>query len=74
MREVAKEIILRAIKMAKRKGRTISSSKAARGRGVDVATLDPRTPRDRGDSERSSHPSAASTRGMNSAPRRSRTR
>jgi len=43
MREVAKEIILRAIKMAKRKGRTISS-KAAWGRGVDVATLDPRTP------------------------------
>jgi hypothetical protein len=43
MREVTKDIILRAIKMAKRKGRTISISKTARGKGVDVATLDPRT-------------------------------
>lgn len=43
MQEVTKDIILRAIKMAKRKGRTITISKTARGRGVDVATLDPRT-------------------------------
>ena len=47
MREVTKEIILRAIKMAKKKGRTINISKTARGRGVDVATLDPRTPEGR---------------------------
>jgi hypothetical protein len=47
MREVTKDIILRAIKMAKKKGRTINIGKTARGRGVDVATLDPRTPEGR---------------------------
>ena len=47
MREVTKDIILRTIKMAKRKGRTISISKTARGRGIDVVTLDPRTPEGR---------------------------
>jgi hypothetical protein len=44
MREVTREIILRAIRMAKRKGRTIHISKSARGKGIDVATLDPRAP------------------------------
>ncbi|MGD0266934.1 MAG: hypothetical protein ABSD47_18560 [Candidatus Methylomirabilota bacterium] len=43
-REVTKKIILRAIKMAKKKGRTIHIGKTAREKGVDVATLDPRTP------------------------------
>jgi len=47
MREVTKDIILRTIKMAKKKGRTINIGKTARGRGVDVATLDPRTPEGR---------------------------
>ncbi len=47
MREVTKDIILRAIKMAKRKGRTINIGKTARGRGTDVAMLDPRTPEGR---------------------------
>ena len=47
MREVTRDIILRAIKMAKRKRRTIYISKSARGRGVDVAMLDPRTPEGR---------------------------
>ena len=47
MREVTKDIILRAIKLAKKKGRTITNGKAARGRGIDVATLDPRTPEGR---------------------------
>ncbi len=47
MREVTKDIILRAIKMAKRKGRTINIGKTARGRGTDIAMLDPRTPEGR---------------------------
>ncbi len=44
MRAVTEEIILRAIKLARKKGRTIYISKTSRGKGVDVATLDPRTP------------------------------
>ncbi len=44
MRAVTEDIILRAIKLAKKRGRTICISKTSRGRGVDVATLDPRTP------------------------------
>ena len=43
MRAVTKDIILRAIKQARKKGRTVSISKTGRGRGVDVVTLDPRT-------------------------------
>lgn len=43
MRAVTEDIILRAIKMAKKKGRTVCISKAARGKGVDVTALDPRT-------------------------------
>lgn len=44
MRAVTEDIILRAIRKARKKGRTISISKTAKGRGVDVTTLDPRTP------------------------------
>ena len=44
MRAVTVDIILRAAKAARRKGRTISISKAARSKGVDVTTLDPQTP------------------------------
>jgi hypothetical protein len=47
MREVTTDIILRAIKAARRKGRSIYIAKAARTRGIDVATLDPRTPEGR---------------------------
>jgi len=44
MRRVTEDIILRSIKLAKRRGRTIYISKSAKGKGVDVVTLDPRTP------------------------------
>jgi acetyltransferase-like isoleucine patch superfamily enzyme len=44
MRGVTTDIILRAIKAARRKGRSIYIAKAARTKGVDVATLDPRSP------------------------------
>jgi len=44
MRGVTTDIILRAIKAARRKGRSIYIAKAARTKGVEVATLDPRTP------------------------------
>jgi len=47
MRAVTEDIILRAVKAARRKGRTISIGKAARSKGVDVTTLDPRTPEGR---------------------------
>jgi acetyltransferase-like isoleucine patch superfamily enzyme len=43
MREVTEDMILRAIKLAKRRSRTIYISKTARGKGVDICTLDPRT-------------------------------
>ena len=43
MREVTVDIIRRAIPMAKRAKRTISISKTARGKGMDVTTLDPGT-------------------------------
>ncbi len=44
MREVTEEIIRRAIKLGRRKRRTIFISKTARGTGVAVDTLDPSTP------------------------------
>ncbi len=47
MRAVTEDIILRAVRAAQRKGRTISISKAARSKGIDVTTLDPRTPEGR---------------------------
>lgn len=43
MREVTTDMILRAIKLAKKKNRTVFISKTANGKGVDIATLDPRT-------------------------------
>ncbi len=47
MREVTEDILRRAIKKGRAKGRTIYISKAARGRGTPVATLDPDTPEGR---------------------------
>jgi acetyltransferase-like isoleucine patch superfamily enzyme len=47
MRAVTTEIIVRAIRLGRRKGRTIRISKTARGLGVDVTTLDPATPEGR---------------------------
>ena len=44
MRAVTVDIILRAAKAARRKGRSIYIAKAARTKGVDVITLDPGTP------------------------------
>jgi serine acetyltransferase len=43
MRQATEEMILRAIRISRRKRRTVYISKSARGKGVDVATLDPRT-------------------------------
>ena len=43
MRDVTTDIILRALKLARRKQRTIYISKTANGQGMDIATLDPRT-------------------------------
>ena len=47
MRDVTEDIIRRAIKQGRAKGRTICISKAARGRGTPVETLDPDTPEGR---------------------------
>jgi acetyltransferase-like isoleucine patch superfamily enzyme len=44
MRRVTEDMILRSIKLAKKRGRTIYICKSAKGKGVDVSTLDPRTP------------------------------
>jgi acetyltransferase-like isoleucine patch superfamily enzyme len=44
MRQVSEEIICRAIKLGRAKGRTVYISKAARGKQVAVDTLDPATP------------------------------
>jgi serine acetyltransferase len=43
MRRVTTEILGRAIRYARKTGRTITISKTSGGRGVDVTTLDPRT-------------------------------
>ena len=43
MRRVTTEILGRAIRFARKTGRTITISKSSGGRGVDVTTLDPRT-------------------------------
>jgi hypothetical protein len=43
MRAVTEEIVLRSARMARRKGRAVFISKTARGKGLDVSTLDPRT-------------------------------
>ena len=47
MRDVTEEIIRRAIKLGRRKGRTILISKSAKGRGRDVSALNPDTPEGR---------------------------
>ena len=47
MREVTEDMILRALKLARRKKRTVFISKSAKGKGVDIAALDPRTPEGR---------------------------
>ncbi len=41
MRRVTEEMIIRAVKLGKKKGRSIFISKSAKGKGVDVGTLDP---------------------------------
>lgn len=43
MRDVTVDIIRRAIVMGRKKKRTITISKTAKGKGVDVATLNPQT-------------------------------
>ena len=47
MRQVTTEILGRAIRYAEKTGRTITISKTSGGRGVDVTTLDARTPEGR---------------------------
>ena len=47
MRRVTTEILGRAIRFARKTGRTIAISKTSGGRGVDVMSLDPRTPEGR---------------------------
>jgi hypothetical protein len=44
MRQVTMEIVRRAARAARRKGRAVSISKSANGKGVDVQTLDPSGP------------------------------
>lgn len=44
MRRVTEDMILRAIRLANKMGRSVYISKTANGKRVDVATLDPRTP------------------------------
>jgi acetyltransferase-like isoleucine patch superfamily enzyme len=43
MRRVTEDILLRAIKLGRKKGRTIWISKSAKGEGVPVSSLDPST-------------------------------
>lgn len=43
MRDVTEQIIRRAVRLGRKKGRTITISKSAKGKGVDVTTLDPDT-------------------------------
>ncbi len=44
MREVTTDMIGRALKLARKRGRTVYISKTANGKGIDINTLDPRTP------------------------------
>jgi acetyltransferase-like isoleucine patch superfamily enzyme len=44
MRRVTEEMVRRAVVLSKKKGRQVYISKSARGKAVDVATLDPDTP------------------------------
>ena len=52
MRRVTTEMILRTLKLARRKGRTVYISKTAKGKGVDISTLDPRTEEGRANLEK----------------------
>lgn len=52
MRRVTVDIVRRAIRLGRRKGRTIYISKTSGGRGVEVATLDPRTAEGKANLER----------------------
>ncbi len=47
MRAVTIEIVMRANRLGRKRGRTIRICKTARGQGVDVATLNPSTPEGR---------------------------
>jgi acetyltransferase-like isoleucine patch superfamily enzyme len=47
MRNATEDIIRRSIKKARKKKRTIHISKTARGKGLDILTLDPDTPEGR---------------------------
>jgi acetyltransferase-like isoleucine patch superfamily enzyme len=44
MREATIDIIRRSLRYARRMGRTVSISKAAKGKAIDIATLDPDSP------------------------------
>jgi len=44
MRKVTTDMIRRALRLARRRGRTITISKTAKGKGLDIATLDPDSP------------------------------
>jgi acetyltransferase-like isoleucine patch superfamily enzyme len=44
MRDVTVDIIRRGIRLGRKHGRTITICKTARGKGVDIATLNPATP------------------------------
>ncbi len=47
MRSVTAEIVRRSARLARRKGRTITISKTARGKGINVCELDPAAPEGR---------------------------
>ena len=44
MRKVTTDMIRRALRLARRRGRTVNISKTAKGKGLDIATLDPDSP------------------------------
>lgn len=52
MREVTTDMILRALRLARRNGRTIFISKTAKGKGIDISTLDPRSAEGRANLEK----------------------
>jgi hypothetical protein len=52
MREVTTDMIRRALKLSRRKSRTLFISKTANGKGVDISTLDPATTEGRANLEK----------------------
>lgn len=52
MREVTTDMIRRALKLSRRKSRTLFISKTANGKGVDIRTLDPATTEGRANLEK----------------------